>query len=395
MRNITIIAIVLGFGLFGCSKSDRLNFTDESAPAPAQVSGVRSVANPGGAVLTYKIPADPNLSYVKAVYEIRPGVTSEAKSSTYTDTLALVGFGDTNPHQVKIYSVGKNEKMSEPVIISVTPLTPPVKSIYATADMIEAFGGVSVSFANASKANISVQLLIDSTGKGIWSPLYTYYTGNATGKFSVRGMSSKEKKFGLVIRDRYSNLSDTLIKNLTPRFEIAIAKNTWSILRLPTDQFNAAAATYPIEKIYDGKWAILGGDCFASPNASVLPQWFTLDLGKKVLLSRFKEHQAPTSHLYVASAVKRFELWGSNSPSADGSFDSWVLLGTFDSYKPSGSPLGTTTAEDKNYGNFLGEDFGFDNQPAAYRYYRFKTLETYSSTGQIVIGELSFFGEIQ
>jgi hypothetical protein len=153
--------------------------------------------------------------------------------------------------------------------------------------------------------------------------------------------------------------------------------------------------TYYKTKLWDNKVAVLGSDCFASPNGSVMPQWFSIDLGKKVLISRFKEHQAPTSHLYIGSGVKRFELWGSNNPPLDGSFNNWDLLGTFESYKPSGIPMGTSTAEDKNYANFLGEDFEFVDQPAAYRYIRFKTLETYSSTGQVVIAELTLFGEIQ
>ncbi|RZJ85726.1 MAG: hypothetical protein EOO20_19735, partial [Chryseobacterium sp.] len=39
--------------------------------------------------------------------------------------------------------------------------------------------------------------------------------------------------------------------------------------------------------------------------------------------------------------------------------------------------------------------FEFANQPIPYRYIRFKVLETYSSTGQAVIAELTLFGEVQ
>jgi len=41
----------------------------------------------------------------------------------YTDTLALVGFGDTLSHDVKIYSVGKNEKESGPLSVNVKRLS--------------------------------------------------------------------------------------------------------------------------------------------------------------------------------------------------------------------------------------------------------------------------------
>jgi len=395
MKKIIYIALICAAtAFFGCEKNNRMDFTDPNAPAPAPVTNVKVTANPGGAILTYKIPVDPNLSYVKAVYEIQPGVFREAKSSTYVDTLSLVGFGDTKSHEVKIYSVGKNEKESSPVSITVSPLTPPVKSIFGTIDLTSTFGGVNVVYANDSKANVSVQLLVDSTGKKTWSPLFTFYSAAAMGKFAVRGLASVEKNFAVVVRDRWNNTSDTLFRKLTPRFETQIAKTTWSILKLPGDLYTAVNATYPIEKLFDGKWGSLN-DAFATPNGSALPQWFTIDLGRKVLMSRFKEHQAPTSHLYSGSAVKKFELWGSNNPPADGSFTNWDLLGTFDSYKPSGTPIGTTTNEDKNYGNFLGEDFEFPSQPIAYRYIRFKSLETYSSTGQVVICEITLFGEVQ
>lgn len=393
MKNlIFIIAMLLSAALYSCKESDRIDYNDPNAPAPAQVTNVKAVPTPGGTTLTYKIPVDANISYIKAVYEIQPGVLREAKSSTFTDTLALVGFGDTNEHPVKIYSIGKNEKASEPVIINVTPLTPPVKSIFATMELSSTFGGVNVSFTNTSKANISIELMVDSTGKGNWAPVYVNYSAAVAGRFSVRGMASVEKRFGVFVRDRWNNKSDTLIKKLTPRFETLIPKNTWSILKLPGDLNIGVEKTYPPEKVFDNKWAALG-DSFATPNGSALPQWLTIDLGKKVLMSRFKEHQPP--NVYTGSAVKRFELWGSNNPPADGSFNNWDMLGTFNSFKPSGLPFGTVTAEDKNYANFLGEDFDFVNQPIAYRYIRFKTLETYSSSGQAIICELTLFGEIQ
>jgi len=396
MKNLYLIIIFfLALVWWGCSKQERLNFNQSDAPAPAQVTNVKATANPGGATLTYTLPKDPNLSYVKAVYEIQPGVMREAKSSIYSDTLALVGFGDTKSHEVKVYSIGKNEKASDPVTVTITPLTPPVNSVFGTLTMNEAFGGVTVTFTNDTKADISVELMIDTTGKNTWKNLNVLYTAAATGKFSVRGMASVEKRFGVLVRDRWNNISDTLIKNLTPKFEIEIPKTLWKNAKLPTDLWKEVSGGFLIEHLWDNQWSVLSGQSFATPNGSPMPQWFTIDLGQKVLMSRFKEHQAPSSHLYVASAVKRFELWGSNNPPADGSFNGWDLLGTFESYKPSGVPLGTTTAEDKNYGNFLGEDFDFVNQPAAYRYIRFKTLETYSSTGQIVIAELTLFGEVQ
>jgi hypothetical protein len=389
-----ITSILIASLLYGCAKEDRDDHIDPNAPAPAQISNVTVKQLPGGAKLSYKIPKDVNLAYVKAVYEIQPGVFREAKSSMYADTLALVGFGDTNDHSVKVYSVGKNEKESDPVLVTVTPQTPPVQTVFSTADLVSTFGGVTVSFDNLSGANLAVVVMVDTTGQNTWAEVSTYYTAAIKGRFSARGMKSEEKKFAVYLRDRWNNKSDTLTKMITPKFEMQIPKTSWVSMQMKQDSWQPVNSGYSVSKIWDGKWAVLTGDSFASPNGSAIPSWFSIDLGKKVLLSRFKEHQAPTSHLYNGSAVKRFELWGSNAPNADGGFDGWVLLGSFESFKPSGLPYPTITAEDKNYGNFLGEDFIFEETPPAVRYLRWKTLETYTSTGQIVIAELTLFGEI-
>lgn len=377
-----------------CKKEGRIDYINYKAPAPAQISNVQVERTPGGAILTYKIPVDPNLSYVKAVYEIQPGVSREAKASFYTDTLHLVGFGDTLSHEIKLYTVGKNEKESEPITVSVVPMTPPVQSVFSTLTLEATFGGIQVTFQNSSQANLAIVVILDTTGLDTWAPVTTFYTGALKGSFSARGFDTKERKFAVYIQDRWNNKSDTLIKSLSPIFEQFIPKNTWQSVHLPTDTWTPASS-YVLEHLWDNN--INGYDgIFASSNASVLPQWFTIDLGKKVVISRIVEHQGgQTSHFYAGSALKKFELWGTNDPNPDGSWDSWQLLGAFESFKPSGLPMGKTNSEDLDYAWVRGEDFSFENLLPAVRYIRFKSLESYASSGQIVIAELDLWGQIQ
>src|SRR3546814_6381166 len=113
-KQIFYLLIVL-LGAFGqsCKEEARIDYIDESLPAPAQVSNVEIVETPGGAIVTYKLPDDPNLAYVKAVYDIRPGVTREAKASPYTDPLKLVGYGNTDPQQVNIFSETEERRVGK------------------------------------------------------------------------------------------------------------------------------------------------------------------------------------------------------------------------------------------------------------------------------------------
>lgn len=385
-------AVLITILWYSCNKEGRIDHLDMNAPAPTQIGDVIVVAKPGGAILTYKIPKDPNLGYVKAVYEIQPGVFWEAKSSIYTDTLALVGFGDTLSHAVKVYSVGKNEKTSEPVLVNVFPLSPPVKTVFKDLTLFASFGGVKVLFKNPLQANIAIVLMVDTTGLDTWAPVSTFYTKALEGRFSARGFDPTERNFAVFLKDRWNNKSDTLKKLLKPLYEELIPKDKWTTLHLPTDTWMQSGDWSPLEKIFDGK---LGWEAYASPNASSIPQWFTLDLGQKVMLSRMKEYQISDDHLYRGSAVKAFEIWGSNAPDADGGWTQWQLFGSFQSFKPSGLPLNQLSADDINYGSFLGEDFDFENVIPAVRYIRFKALETYSSSGQITIAEITFWGQIE
>lgn len=392
MKIIHYITICCLLAIVGCKEEGRLDHIDSTTPAPSQVSNVKVESIAGGAILTYDIPKDDRLSYVLAVYDIQPGVTREAKSSIYTDTLKLDGFGDTELHTVKLYSVGKNEKRSEPLEVNFQPLIPPVQSVFKSMTLDEAFGGVSLRFQNETSANLVVYVMIDTTGQDDWSIANTFFTAAKDGKFSIRGLDPEEKKFAVYIQDRWSNKSDTLLETLTPLFEEEISKDNWKNMKLPGDQWeDAGNGGYALEKLWNKN---LGFDGFAASNTSILPHHFTIDLGGPVTLSRFKAHHFGGEHGYNSSALKKFEMYGSNSPDPDGGWDNWELLGTFESYKPSGLPRGQTTAEDRQYADVDGEDFEFETMTPSFRYLRLRSLESYSSTGQITIAELTLFGRM-
>jgi hypothetical protein len=117
--------IIIHLLLFSCREDGRIDHIDGNAPAPAQVSDVTVRGTPGGAVLKYKLPKDENLLYVQAIYETQPGVQRKAKSSC--DSLVLEGYGDTQEYDIMLYSVGRNEKMSEPLTVPIKPTTPLVR----------------------------------------------------------------------------------------------------------------------------------------------------------------------------------------------------------------------------------------------------------------------------
>ncbi|HEX5552925.1 MAG TPA: DUF5000 domain-containing lipoprotein [Chitinophagaceae bacterium] len=389
---LCFIAVLISVACwYGCKKETNA-YIDAKAPAPMQVSGLKVVNTPGGAIITYKIPQDPNLSYVKAEYEIQPGVFREAKSSYYTDTLAIVGYGDTQVHEVKIYSVGKNAKQSTPVSINVQPLTPPVNSVFTTLTLTTTFGGVFITFQDSTQADLAITVIMDSTGLGTWAPVTTYYTAQLAGSFAARGLDTIRKKFGVYIRDHWNNISDTLFETLSPLYEQLIPKNLFKVYPLLNDSWKSLNGNYKIQNLWND---IVNGheDIFATADYNKLPQWFTIDLGENVVLSRMKLFQR-LPYPFNAVWVKEFEIWGSNQPDPDGSWDSWQLLGgPFPFRKPSGKPGFDYTADDLDY-VAQGEDFIFPAGIPAVRYLRFKLLDTYGGVGKYQFGELTFWGQI-
>lgn len=393
MKRIIYYLVVFScvVGWYSCKEGNVIYYLDSSAPAPEQVSNLKVVSTPGGAVITYDIPKDKNLAYVKAVYEIQTGVFREAKSSYYRDTLDLIGFGDTLIHKVEIYSIGRNEKASEPVSVDVKPLTPPVESVFETVTFDATFGGVIVTFNNNFQADLAIVVMADTTEQHSWVPVKTYYTAAADGYFTVRGFEPEEYKFAIYIRDRWNNKSDTLIKMLTPLYEELIPKSPFKALHLPGDFWAPTKSSLPLENLWDDIINV-SGNVFASKDYLTLPQWFTVDLGQTIIFSRVKFFQR-TPLPYNSIWVKSFEVWGTNSYDPGGSWDNWERLGKFDSRIPSCSVWPDYTSDDMVYQK-AGEDFTFTQPLTAVRYIRFKILDTYGGQAQYQFSEFTFWGQI-
>jgi hypothetical protein len=392
---------------YGCKEEDRLDHINGSSAIPELVTVKEVINREGGAIIKYKVPEDKNLLGVKAVYE-RNGEICETKASKYTDSLIIEGYGDTNEHDVKLYSVGGNTKLSDPIDVKITPLLSPIWS--TDIDIDATFGGVNLFFSeNNTNANLSLVLMVDSVGNGDWTLLQVFYTKATTGRFARRGLVNKEQKFAVYIRDRWNNASDTIFKDLTPIAEEKIPKDKFSNAKLPSDTWIAVEDNnpgYSMEMVWEGTessppdagwWSI-----FATPFTSPLPQHFTINLGHKVMLSRFKMWGRQWE-IYTGSLPRTFQVWGTDNPPADGSFDNWQLLGEYEVFKPSGyerdGSVGAVTAEDREY-LFSGADYELDTYPTI-QYLRFRTLTTFNShgtgakSGQVIIAELSFWGQLK
>lgn len=418
----TSVAAILLF--IGCAEDNhgRIDQLDGSlgTPQPVEVTKVKPTS--GGAVLWVSIPDDRNIKGVVATYN-RGGEEVNARISRYVDSLKVEGFADTDEHEIQVCSFNVNEDKSSPVTVKVTPLTPAIRTV--TPRLIAATGGIKVKISgNESKSDLAICLLRDenvaNAGKPVgdvqWKEVTTMFTASNDITLTRRGIEPEEALFGVYVRDRWGNVSDTLTAVLKPAKESKIPKSGFKGADLPDDNLfslEKERTSYPLKGLWDGSGESAPSH-FLAVDKTPIPCWFTIDLGCEVKLSRIETLPRIGYREFSIGHPRNFEFWGSLNPSGkagdgENGFDgTWVCLGKFVQNKPSGynpdGSLGTVTQEDIQAFN-AGNDFELDSDqfPHAYdkiRYLRV-VLTSFASwempdmtTGAIQFGEITPYGEI-
>ncbi|WP_158563289.1 DUF5000 domain-containing lipoprotein [Chitinophaga silvatica] len=353
---------------------------------PGALSNVKVTNLNGAARISYSLPGDTDLLYVKALYQTTKGEKRETKVSRYTSNLLVEGFGDTSTYKVSLYVVDKSENVSPVVEVTVHPLEPIIWIVRRTISVVPDFGGVNVKFTNSGENDLALVVLAnDSLGQ--FSPVTTQYTNLKEGDFSTRNMKDVETQFGVYVRDRWGNISDTLLIKLTPYFEELLDRRKMKGVVLPTD----AELGYggDIAGLFDGSTS---NGFYHSGDAAKMPQWFTYDMGVTAKLSRLVWFMRPGFY-YTLHNPKKVQIWGSNKPNPNGSFDdSWVLLAETTQTKPSGLPEGQLSQADIDAAE-AGWTVTFPLNTPKVRYIRFKTFSNWSNGTYVNFYEIMMWGD--
>ncbi|MBO9727951.1 MAG: DUF4959 domain-containing protein [Chitinophaga sp.] len=358
----------------------------EDHTAPGVVTNVSVINLNGSARISYILPKDADLLCIKAVYKTTKGVQSETKVSRYNSSLLVEGFGDTSNYKITLYAVDKSENVSAPVEVTVKPLEPIIWIVRRTISVVPDFGGVNVKFDNAKESDLAVVVLATDS-LGAFSPYMTKYTNLPVGDFSTRNMKDVPTDFGVYVRDRWGNMSDTFHIKITPLYEELLDRKKMKGLILPTD----APLGYggDISGIFDGSTTT---GFYHSGDAARMPQWLTYDMGVTAKLSRIVWFMRP-DYLYGLHSPRKVEIWGSNKPNPDGSFDdSWILLTEHTQIKPSGLPPGKLSQADMDAAA-EGETVTFPLNTPKVRYIRFKTLSNWTNGTYCQFHELMTWGD--
>ncbi|SEP38141.1 protein of unknown function [Mucilaginibacter sp. OK283] len=387
MKKILLMCLVslAVLGLNSC-KQDKLEPVTKDGVAPGPVTGVSVENLHGSAKISYALPNDADLLYIRAVYTTKQGAVRETKVSRYNSNLTVVGFGDTDAYQVTLYAVDKSENVSAPTVVTVHPLTPSVSLVRDSLVVSPDFGGINVKFVNATEESLAIVVLANDSLKQ-FVPINTDYTSLKKGDFSTRGLPATPTKFGIFVRDRWGNLSDTLIVTVTPLFEQLLDRTKMKGIVLPTDAPLGYGGN--IAGLFDGN---VNDGYYHTGDASRMPQQFTFDMGVTAKLSRLVWFMRP-GFFYTLHNPRVVEIWGSNNPNPDGSYDSsWTLLVSHTQIKPSGLPEGQLSQADIDAA-LAGETVTFPLNTPKVRYIRFKTLKNWSNGSYVNFYELMMYGD--
>ena len=388
---------LLAFAL-SCSEEVEQMPLESNSIAPRPVTNV-DVENLAGKVkLTYTLPDNEDLLYVKANYTLPTGREMEVKSSLYSSSMILQGFTGNDDVRVDIVAVNRSEVESEPVTISVNPLPSPIFDIFDSLKVGNAFGGIYVNAQNVEREDIAILVLTkNDQGDYIADPNSIYTATNEIQK-TIRGFDTIPREFAFTVRDRYLNYTDTLFTTLTPLFEQAIPKSNYGDLRLPNDA--PGHNSTPKSGMWDNDF-INWPRCYLTQGNFIQDTHITsFDIGVLTKLSRiviwdypeyFDSGNGAGRAYYYNVCMKEFEIYGSAELEPTGDLDKWTLLGKYKEVKPSGLPYGQSNGEDFETANAgFSWEINVDAEPV--RYIRIRMLDNWAGTYAMGISELQVYG---
>lgn len=391
--NIIICLSVVSI-FFACEAEEGPVPLENNPSPPGQVTNIQSENLKGKVRLTYTLPDDEDLLYIRANYTRESGEEVEVKSSFYNNFMLLEGFRGEQDVKIQLRSVNRSEVASEPVEITVNPLLAPIFDVFETLKAETDFGGVRITATNVDEDDVSI-LIMNRNELGDWEPLpNSIYTSSLDINQSIRGYDTTAVDFAITIRDRWLNTTDTLFTTIKPLYETLIPTSGYRPVRLLNDQ-----PPYPenqVNYLWDGQffwpnvWLTLRSD-------PTQDHTVTVDMGTTAKLSRVKMWQYPewvggVQTYYYLGAMKQFRIWGTNkTPDPSGSFDGWTLLGEYEVTKPSGLPYGQQSNEDVLTAT-AGEDFEIPFDAPPVRYIRVQNLVNFAGQESLAIAEMLMYG---
>lgn len=416
IKQIVIALMFILTVTVSCDDADK----DKDNQAPAPITNIRFTPNNGGGYFLYDIPNDPDFLYVRADYTIDSGETISKTSSTYSDTLFIEGLGQIKEYPVKLYTVDRNENISLPVNMNITPLYPNTDAVLKTVIAKPGFSSLILDWENELMQSIDVYVEVKVDGK---EATKVYSSNLKKDRFMINNLEGKSHNISVYVKDTYGNMSE--IKDcgsITPLIDGKIAKQTWSFLRNeflygknwdyssskdPALQkpFPAYQGTFRddslknareshfegrIQKFWDDEYdsSVKQNLNYFHTGPQSYPFSYFIDMGHPIRASRVAVWQRDAG-LYAGENVIVFQIWISDDANPDDGITAWEMVGTYTIVKPS-DPIVAKNEALNGHHFILYPDNPRFTKP--FRYLRYKALKRGSAGNTGCTSEITLYG---
>ena len=386
-----IFSIFLVTLTFSCSKNE-----DVDSTPPGILSNISVVPTNGGGIISYSLPSDNDISYVRAEYTNSQGEEVFRVSSRYNTSVEINGLNQTTPIKVRLYVVDENENISDEVEVEFTPLESFIYLVQQSIEISPDLGGVKITWENIATKTVFVYVHILN---GTDETIRILSSDNAEESLFIRGLDAVEMTFSTKVEDFDGNITDLqVVGNYTPLFEEKIEKNTWTLITSQSINGNAYEGRTvnfwddivdTVETDSDNSYFIATRE--NNGGSLNFPLDIVIDLNKNVKIKRFKVWQRAywyqgggVTYHYQEENIKSFNLYASNDA------QSWDLLGQFDIGDPRDSAGNIPASAFQEA--IDGHDFTLANTSEQFRYLKFSITSNYGSTQLTVGSEITLFG---
>ena len=376
---------------FSCSKNE-----DVDSTPPGILSNISVVPTNGGGIISYSLPSDNDISYVRAEYTNSQGEEVFRVSSRYNTSVEINGLNQTTPIKVRLYVVDENENISDEVEVEFTPLESFIYLVQQSIEISPDLGGVKITWENIATKTVFVYVHILN---GTDETIRILSSDNAEESLFIRGLDAVEMTFSTKVEDFDGNITDLqVVGNYTPLFEEKIEKNTWTLITSQSINGNAYEGRTvnfwddivdTVETDSDNSYFIATRE--NNGGSLNFPLDIVIDLNKNVKIKRFKVWQRAywyqgggVTYHYQEENIKSFNLYASNDA------QSWDLLGEFDIGDPRDSAGNIPASAFQEA--IDGHDFTLANTSEQFRYLKISITSNYGSTIITVGSEITLYG---
>ncbi|GHV64823.1 hypothetical protein FACS1894199_03990 [Bacteroidia bacterium] len=399
MKN-SIFAVCICCLLFSACSEDPIGQYSIDGTPPQPISNPRVSNFSGGATITYDLPDEIDLLYVRAQFTLPSGQKQDIKVSSFSNALTVKGFARSQEYKLQLVTVDRSQNESTPVEVTIHPDDAFIFDLINSLEYEIARGGFKVKWENALQEEARVTFLKKNQA-GVYELIETFYTSEKNAQRAIRGQEAVPTTFAVFARDTYNNYTDTLEFQLEPLYEQRIDnKNFIEMPKSPALDLFPGWGSTTLDVVWDDvlvAGAVAGEVYYIRPTEGI-NAYFTMDLGVKVKLSRFRMWGRSDYYFRLHNPYD-FYLMGTNdlavaqNPASTDADWGGPLINCI-SHRPSG--LGSdepATGEDLSYAQ-AGEEFEFTGDEPAVRYIRFRVRRTWGGSNGLHVAELRFWGEL-